>query len=65
MVVLAWIVIALAVIFVGLPILGSCFTGWGSSYSEDFSVGLTLALFLVILCAVIGAVMWAFSVVAA
>ena len=63
--VLAWLVVGLAVIFGILPALGSIFTGYGSKYSDDLIIGLCMALFLVLLCSVIGAVMWAFSVVTA
>ena len=63
--VLAWLITGITVMFGILPALGSIFTGYGSKYSEDLAVGVTMAMVLVVICAFVLAISWAVGVLTA
>jgi hypothetical protein len=57
---LAWAIVAVTIIFAGLPILGGQFTSRGSAYWEDFGIGFTIVCVIAVAGGVGAAVIWAF-----
>lgn len=57
---LAWVILGVFYIFVGVPCVGSCATGHFSHYKEDWKAGAMIHLVLGVFTLILFGVLWAF-----